>query len=480
MSVRIFWLGLDGADEESFGRLLREGRLPHLAAALDGGTVAALRSSALPITPAAWASMYTGMNPGKTGILTWQASTYDYAAPIVTHDAIAPLALHRRLADANRRFASIGFPLTSPLPTTSFVLSGWDGPGDTNCNDLSWQPRLAELGYAAEDEFATDEAALARNVRARFRIARALASEGDWDCLAVFFSFIDHLGHRLGARSDLADALLELVDVEFGAFVDTLDRRPTILVNSDHGFGTFARAFSVTQWLGSLGYLTLGSNDVHRRSNVHGLENVNVALDTDWTRTRAYCVDAIGSYAAIRINTATLLPLGIVDPREVARVCDAIRADALAARSESGAPLVTNVWRRDELFWGPMSPYLPDLVLECSPDTVALVGKWETTANGLRLASDRFVHDGTFHSHRADGIWASSFPCTGDLRVEDVAATVYGLLGVPIPSDVDGVDRSGLGRAAQEQVTAAQPESQPYTAEEEELVRKRLEALGYL
>ncbi len=482
MSTRILWLGLDGADESTLGRMLRTGRMPVLQRALSRGTVAPLRSTALPITPAAWVAMYTGMNPGKTGILTWKQASYAYDPPIVTHDAITRHALHRRLADAKRSFASIGFPITSPLPDTSFVLAGWDAPANGPiCNDAAWVDRLSDMGYFSEDEFSTEKDSLVRNLRARFRIARELACEKTWDCIGLFFSFIDHLGHRLGAANEVTDTLLEITDAELGTFLASLPDEPVLLVNSDHGFGTFERAFSITQWLASRGYLALRSSLIHKTAEARGLENVNVRMDIDWNHSRAFCVDAIGSYAAIRVNTATLLPAGTVHPRDVTKLSDMIRDDLLATTTETGDPLVANVWRREELFWGPMTPYLPELIVECVPDTVALVGKWKSVEGDLHLDPHTFVHQGTYHSHRPAGIWGSSFSCVGELSVEDVAATIYGLLDLPLPADVDGTDRSGRSHNKATSEPALSPhESNPYTPDEEETVRRRLEALGYL
>ena len=69
MSPRVLVLGWDGATWDVLDRLLDAGRMPHLARLLDGGARAVLRSTDPPVTPAAWTSLATGMDPGRTGVL---------------------------------------------------------------------------------------------------------------------------------------------------------------------------------------------------------------------------------------------------------------------------------------------------------------------------------------------------------------------------------------------------------------------------
>jgi predicted AlkP superfamily phosphohydrolase/phosphomutase len=65
---RVVILGLDGLDHRLTERLLAEGRLPHLAALRDRGGFKPLASSLPPISPVAWSTFQTGVNPGKHNI----------------------------------------------------------------------------------------------------------------------------------------------------------------------------------------------------------------------------------------------------------------------------------------------------------------------------------------------------------------------------------------------------------------------------
>ncbi|MFO0424995.1 MAG: alkaline phosphatase family protein [Planctomyces sp.] len=65
---RIVILGLDGLDHGLTTQMLEAGKLPNLARLRDQGSFSALRSTLPPISPVAWSSFQTGVNPGKHNI----------------------------------------------------------------------------------------------------------------------------------------------------------------------------------------------------------------------------------------------------------------------------------------------------------------------------------------------------------------------------------------------------------------------------
>jgi hypothetical protein len=76
---RVVVLGLDGLDYTLTTQMLAEGKLPHLDELRKQGCFLPLGTTLPPISPVAWSSFQTGVNPGKHNIydfLTPDANTY--------------------------------------------------------------------------------------------------------------------------------------------------------------------------------------------------------------------------------------------------------------------------------------------------------------------------------------------------------------------------------------------------------------------
>ena len=69
---KVLILGLDGATFDVMGPLMDAGRMPNLKRLVDGGTSGIMHSTVPPITPAAWTTFMTGINPGIHGIIDFE------------------------------------------------------------------------------------------------------------------------------------------------------------------------------------------------------------------------------------------------------------------------------------------------------------------------------------------------------------------------------------------------------------------------
>lgn len=67
-SRRVLVLGFDGADPVIMERLARAGKLPHTAQLMERGDFRPLGTTVPPLSPVAWSTFTTGLNPGGHGI----------------------------------------------------------------------------------------------------------------------------------------------------------------------------------------------------------------------------------------------------------------------------------------------------------------------------------------------------------------------------------------------------------------------------
>ncbi|MBN1426348.1 alkaline phosphatase family protein [Candidatus Fermentibacteria bacterium] len=108
-------IGWDGATWDILDPLLAQGRLPVLQGLLARGTGGVLESTPLYVSPPAWVSLYSGKNPGKTGIFHFGSRRDDL--PRLGDLAAGDVQTSRLwdiMSSQGRRCAIVNVPLTYP------------------------------------------------------------------------------------------------------------------------------------------------------------------------------------------------------------------------------------------------------------------------------------------------------------------------------------------------------------------------------
>jgi len=77
-------VGFDGMDPELASRFIAEGKLPNLAKLSEQGTFRKLRTTNPPISPVAWSTFMTGVNPGKHNIYDFLARDTNTYLPFLS------------------------------------------------------------------------------------------------------------------------------------------------------------------------------------------------------------------------------------------------------------------------------------------------------------------------------------------------------------------------------------------------------------
>ena len=112
--MRVLCLGLDGADYDLVRRLLEGDRLPTLARLARDGAFGPLRSTVPAVTPTAWSSFLTGLNPAGHGIFNFSTNPNRGTQRVESAASRAGTPFWRTLAAAGIRSAFVGIPFTYP------------------------------------------------------------------------------------------------------------------------------------------------------------------------------------------------------------------------------------------------------------------------------------------------------------------------------------------------------------------------------
>lgn len=167
------------------------------------------------------------------------------------------------------------------------------------------------------------------------------------------------------------------LDSILGEVMSQMKEGDTIFVLSDHGFNTFRRAVNLNSWLIENGYQYL--------RDPYAVEGGDLLSDVDWSKTRAY---AIG-FGAIYFNEEGREKLGIVKKGAEEDSLKSEIAKKLSAwvDEKTGKRVMSRVYRKEEIFSGPLYPDTPDLFVGFS---IGYRASWQTA---LGAAPETLIED---------------------------------------------------------------------------------------
>lgn len=513
---RVLVLGLDGASPSLvFERTRHE--LPNLHALLEHGMWGPLRSTDPPITIPAWTSMTTGKDPGELGLYGFRnRRDHGYGEmTVATAVDVHQPRVWDYLESHGKTSVLVGIPQTyPPQPHVGITIPGF--PGFDGTKMTAYPPKLAGdlASMAGGDylmdvrEFRTDDKDrllrdLYRMVNRRFRLTNELLTTKPWDFFMtveiatdrVHHGFWRHCNpdHRLYEQGNPYERVINdfyrYIDSWIGTLLGRLDDDTTVMVVSDHGSKTLTGGVAINEWLIKKGFLSL---------RWHPNQRTPITPDMiDWSRTKAWSDG--GYYARVFLNVKGREPHGTVDQADFEAVREELAQLIQEIPNENGQPMATRILRPQQIY-RECTNVPPDLIVyfdDLARRSIGSVG----TGQILQSENDTGPDDS---NHAMEGI----FICArmADLRrgqkinrriyrasILDIAPTIIDEFGLSVPQDLTGriltddqpvrsAVKTGFqgGEAPPLQRVGSSQSTAGFTAPEEEVVKKRLEQLGYL
>lgn len=524
MAAKIIVVGMDGADPALALKWAAEGHLPALKSLIDRGASGVLNSTANAMSPAAWSSFATGLNPGRHGVfyfLDRKPGTYDlmHSGPRTREGA----SFWRTLSDAGKRVAILHEPMTFPAETVNGVqVCGWlapssDAPGYTYPPEFmaeikrefpEFELHTGMTEYVRRGRYDLALQKKLASVHTKGKLARWVCQREDWDCLVTVFDETDPISHYFWhfmdpshpehqpdtpQRYDLAILdTYKAVDEELGRLLEVAPADAHVFVISDHGSRRNSRgALYLKGLLRQMGLEVPrqgrgggGASLLHSLADrlpstlkhkavglLPGLASKllaqSAAGDIDYSQSRAYTFWCNGC-AEPWLNVAGRDPQGLVQPgAEYDEVIAAIREALLAAtEAGTGEPLVKAVRRADEVYQGPHLSRAPDLLVEWT-DVVVTKGLRTQYQGREIVVSEPSGEDLRRGNHRREGLLIAAGPnvpagaVAEGTAIQDLAPTFLALLGVAAPGTLDGrVLGELVGEVGAAQTSVAPTQSQ--------------------
>ena len=487
-------IGWDGATFDLLTPWVEQGLLPNLARMLANGSARRLRSIIPPISPAAWASIMTGMNPGKHGILDFQEfNPSDYVSQqpnIINSTHFAGSTILDILGERGLRVCSLQIPMTYPVwKVNGLLLAGIPNPDDSigyaypperNFGPLRPSKMRRQMSYHEVLENCTF------HIRKLTDIFLEVLPE-NYDLYCLYYRECDDFHHMYWRlldekcagfdardRAEMGNPILtiyKLLDAELGRLMAGLPDANFFLISDHGGTAIGRRRLFLNAWLAEKGYLRLNrtlrgslqratlqvlrllkplvpkqvrkkiQNDKPQLARV--LTRVKNSTDAiAWEGTRAFAIHLNFPTMGVQLNVRGREQNGVVEPGSQ---YEELRQEMMAqlktiADPWSGRPVVKEIYRREDLFSGPYLDRVPDILMLLDTSVLARTelssAIWgETPESDLRELSG---------DHDLYGIFAASGPavCSKGFLEEahllDVAPTMLASLGQSIPANMDG------------------------------------------
>jgi predicted AlkP superfamily phosphohydrolase/phosphomutase len=417
------------------------------------------------------------------------------------------------------------------------------GLGSSKTQEWVWPPSLGrELDHVAQPykiqvyyglpKYHSDHdlllGDLAQMFSGRLRALEYLLEKHPVDVLVAVFSVTDFLSHTMWHLWDSSHPLHDElqaatmipkvhrlwgeIDKGIEKLHQTLAPSGSMMIVSDHGFGPNLGVFHVNTWLEQHGYLErragpsrlsnfLRAELVSRLSPVlnslfskvqgtraHFALRESILREIDLSRSRAFSLETSNVCGMIFVNRAYARLRAIDEAQFVEEVTTSIRQRLEEYGRETG--LEIQAYSPTELYTGELTKFAPEILLKVN-DFAATVS--------YRFASKAYEpcldHPMTTGTHRQEGIFVVSGPRTrlgarlSSLSILDVAPTAFHLLAEPIPAGLDGQvavdaflpEHQGIVISPESgQVEIPTDLGEYDTAEEQEEMKRRLRALGYL
>ena len=492
-------VGFDGATFALIDSWVAQRMLPHFAKLIKEGARAALKSTIPPMSPQAWTTFQTGVNPGKHGIYGFMESDLHTPRRPVTSSSLKAPAFWKFFSKAGCRVGIVNvFATYPPQPINGFIIAGRLVPSGKPFmfpSDLTDEitrnvgeyivdidPYHAEenLRDISEEDFL---ALLHKMMDIRIRTFHYLQETYHPDLFVIVFTVTDmvqhffwhyldpnHPRHPGPGNTPMHKAILDVyraLDEFLGDVMNQMGSQDVLMVVSDHGFGPWYKELNLNYWLIENGWLALSNPNrpsrllkdwtkrllprsllrpimqaySYQRKRRHITQYQEKPFD--WSRTKAF---AHGHYGNIYINLQGREPFGIVKPgKEYEQVCDLICQGLEEwVNPLTGKPVVKRAWRKQELYYGPYLNYAPDIIIEWAD--YAYVGSRATNYRGPAVHDVHCFYHNLIQSgsHRPEGILLLKGPgvrpgySSPPVNIQDVAPTILYMGGLPIPSYMDG------------------------------------------
>ena len=470
---KTLFIGIDGGTWNILEPLIRDGKLKRFKEMVENGAYGTLRSTIPYTTLAGWTSTFTGVNPGKHGLI--DNMIYEGGEFRLANSSYRMVpTIWNLMSNKGVKITLVNDPVTYPPEPIGIHITGLLTPFTSN--NYTHPPTLKKEidkianGYIPDiqrDYYET----LSKDLEQAFkmvedysnkinRVGKYLLKNYEWNLGCVIFTSTDRLQHFFWHKKQYIYNHYRTIDSYLKEYLDMAsEEEANIIITSDHGFTEVHTFFYINAWLYRKGLVLprreakitheLRRWGITRSSVIKTLRKSRLLykimktltpkrvkrllplaerLQIDYEKSKIYAVTNLGLFInkedSENINLKELL-------REIKSLKD-----------EEGQPLIEDVITREELYTGKYSYRAPHIII--------LPKKGYKVRSELftdfRLYSQPYYADYNIKptgEHAIEGILIVYGPDIAHREVNqkivwDIAPTILHIHGQPIPDYFDG------------------------------------------
>ncbi len=485
MNQKVAVIGFDGASFDIIESLVLQGKLENFQKIMKAGAYGKLKSTIPPISPPAWASIATGVNPGKHGVFDFFEVGFENGErrkekrehPICSN-SIKAKKLWEYIDEYGLKSIIVNFPIMYPPEKLNhgMTVSGFITPSGTKV--FTHPEKLAEELLTKGYEIEVPEEELYKllhsdkqklferfieTMEKRAEVAADLMQKYDWNFFMVVFGESDRIQHYFFDNKELLFQCYKKLDDVLGKLIKQLDKDVLIFIISDHGFSQISKYFYINQLLKNNGLLFLEKIKFKKQLFANlGLSRNNILSFMEKTRTKklvnfipnrigrlipdsvlrvseidvnkskAYCASAYGYVYLNSENTAA----------KNKTQCDFVIKQIQEINDTAEGEIIEKIFTKEELYSGSYLEAAPDIIV-IAKKPYALHYKlndgkiFESIKNATGLTKRSGEHDegGIFFAYGSD---IKKCEKIENATVYDFTPTILYSLGIPVERNIDG------------------------------------------
>lgn len=456
---RLYLIGIDSAPLWILRKIYKRHDMKGFERFFKDGIIENLESTLPPITPVAWPSLYTGLEPHEHGIMNFFSMNKDYTRKLEYYDAGKSPPFWDNLSDVGIRSLLITPATVVNLSKRKNIdlITGFPLPPKFSSNGLeeaakrfnfSGEPEVEQQLRKGKKGLKEISGIYEESIRRRSELSKHLIQKNEYGLIFVCFTETDRIQHYSLSRHDWEEYVVPLYK-SISNFIEWIFKYENkrggeyaIMMVSDHGAQQINNKFLLNSWLINKGYARLeesnyGGKHENQDAEPEALRFICASAEDISIDSRKRALDMKNTYAFAHLTNNPVGNIWINDSRfsnsliseaeKEGKKREIIKA-LNGIRSKEGKKLIKRVYDGKEYYKGTELFIAPDIIVEVKEGYTIDVSSY---SDGDLFVEPESARSGDHTRYGIFGFYSKEYTVDAkNLSVTDIASMVLKFYGL--------------------------------------------------